>query len=118
MSVCSCPFDCLAPISIYRVKMGTTCSGRPNFWAACLTCYQVKFSSILLADAQNFYYITGTNSCLCCVKHMNMTESRFSPSHLVLAHFLCNGVCSHTQKNVWSVFWSWTQKNCGLKYSY
>ena len=65
------------------------------FWAARLTCYQVKFSFILLADAQAYYYITGTNSCLCCVNHMNITQSRFSPSHLVLAHFLRNEVCSH-----------------------
>lgn len=64
------------------------------FEASCLTCFQVKLSFILLAAAQAYYYIIGTNSCLCCVNHMNITQSRLSPSHLVLAHFLCNEVCS------------------------
>lgn len=96
MPVCPSPFDCLAPISIHTVKTGTPLSRRHN----CLSSMSYllssqKFSFILLADAQACHYITGTNSCLCRVNHMNITQSIFSPSHLVLAHFLCNEVCSH-----------------------
>lgn len=96
---CLYPFDLLAPITIYRLKMGTHLSWEIQaFRTSRLTCFPVKLSFIPLAAAQAYYSIIGTNSCLCCVNHMNITQPRLSPSHLVLTHFLCNEVCSHKKK--------------------
>lgn len=97
---CLCPFALLSSIIRYRLKTGTHLSWETEaFRASCLTCFQVKVSFISLAAAQSYYYIIGTNSCFCCVNHMNIAQSWFLPSHLILVHFLCNKLCSHKKAN-------------------
>lgn len=73
---CPCPFASLAPIITYRLKTGTRLSCETEaFRASCLTCFQVKLSFIPLAAAQAYYCIIGTNSCLCCINHMSISQS-------------------------------------------